>query len=111
MEYERTYKTEWYNNDIKSIMLERVKDIVCKEREDSYGDIITLTNYVARLWSEYFNWHINPEDIPICMILLKIARQTLGEPKGDNLIDIAGYAACAYEMLHEKNKEKYNETD
>lgn len=39
----------------------------------------------------------NERDVAMMMILLKVARDVSGESKRDNLVDIAGYAACAAE--------------
>lgn len=38
------------------------------------------------------------------MILLKTARIAGGSEKADNFIDIAGYAACAGELVSKKNE-------
>ena len=37
---------------------------------------------------------VAPRDVPLCMIAVKLARQT-HQHKRDNLVDIAGYARTA----------------
>lgn len=41
---------------------------------------------------------LGPDDVAAMMMLLKIARIATGEPKEDNWIDAAGYAACGGEI-------------
>ena len=41
---------------------------------------------------------ITPQDVPVMMALLKLARTSRGEYHADNYIDIAGYAALAAEV-------------
>lgn len=79
--------------------LERANSIVNGEREDMYGSPEDSFDLVAELWTKYLGTAIDPIDVPIMMILLKIARHSNGIPKEDNFIDIAGYSACAMEIM------------
>lgn len=60
--------------------------------------------YIANLWTEYISivlpqneGVITKKDVAFMMILLKMGRE-LETRKEDNIVDIIGYAALAYEM-------------
>ncbi len=90
----------------KSI-LENAEKCVCGSREEDYGSPEDNFKTIASLWEVYLKTKctggnsdvsINPEDIAVLMILVKIARISSGHAKSDNWIDIAGYAACGGEI-------------
>lgn len=62
---------------------------------------------IAKLWTAYIEAacvgagacvDISGKDVALMMALLKIARATTSDNM-DNLIDLAGYAACAGELI------------
>ena len=77
-------------------LLDETKRIVCGERDRQYGKPEYNFEKIAKLWEYYLVYPISQGDVAMMMILLKVARE--GEKhKHDNLVDIAGYAACAAE--------------
>lgn len=64
----------------------------CGNREDSF-------KMISKLWATYLGTRINEQDVCVMMILLKVARISLGFSVEDSLVDIAGYAACAAEYI------------
>lgn len=78
--------------------LKSAESIVCSDRNQQYGDPENNFAQIANMWTAYLNVDIMPEDVAMMMIMLKIARVKTGSHKGDNYIDIAGYAACAAEI-------------
>lgn len=82
----------------RSECLDTAKEIVCKDREGTYGKPENNFKLIADLWSVYKGETFTAEDVATMMILLKIARISAGKYKSDNYIDIAGYAACACEL-------------
>ena len=81
--------------------------IVTQDREEQYGKAEDNFRLIAALWEPYIretcvesgaDVNILPEDVGILMALLKIARIATGQPKADNFVDLAGYAACAGEI-------------
>ncbi len=64
----------------------------CGNREDSF-------KMISKLWATYLGTRINEQDVCVMMILLKVARISLGFSVEDSLVDIAGYAACASEYV------------
>ena len=75
--------------------LESAIEIVCKDREDTYGSPENNFSLIAELWTVYTGKKLTAKDVAIMMALLKIARIKTGKFKADNYIDLAGYAACA----------------
>ena len=70
---------------------------VCGDRE-AYGTPEDNFSRIARLWEDYLRHPISPHDVAAMMALLKIARIASGQPKADNWVDLAGYAACGAEL-------------
>lgn len=73
------------------------------EREQQYGSPEDSFMVIAELWTVYLEHKcvedngvvlLHPEDVAAMMALLKIARICTGKYKGDNWVDLAGYAAC-----------------
>jgi hypothetical protein len=89
-------------------ILNRARECVCGERQHDYGTPENSFKVIARFWTAYLaathpeleicSDFISTKDVAMMMALLKIARAAKGD-KADNYIDLAGYAACAGEML------------
>lgn len=75
-----------------SIILDEAKQVVY-QRNAAYGQPEDNFAITAELWSAYLGTPIQPEDVGMMMILLKVAREKY-QHKHDNLVDIAGYAEC-----------------
>lgn len=67
-------------------------------READYGEPEDNFRMVADLWNAAFGTAFTATDIPMAMILLKVARQSTGGGSQDTWIDIAGYAALGAEV-------------
>ena len=100
--------TQWLNEDVEEInedvkmtrkaLLEAAEHAVTGDREDAYGTPEQNFAKIADLWAAYLCRSIEPHDVAAMMALLKIARIAGGQPKNDNWVDIAGYAACGAEL-------------
>ena len=81
-------------------ILDEAKRITEGTRRDEYGAPADDFARVARMWTGILapklgdGQHITAMDIPLCMIAIKLARQSYRH-KRDNLVDIAGYARTA----------------
>ncbi len=80
----------------KSI-LEEAAEIISGPRRESYGDVRTSFNRIANLWQPIIGTSISPEQVAMCMIQLKVARETNSHSR-DNLVDICGYAALIEDL-------------
>ena len=81
-------------------------DAVCKDRENTYGPPEDNFKLIADLWSTYTGVKISPRDAAVMMILLKTARARTGTNHSDNFVDMAGYAACAAEIMEPEKQGK-----
>ena len=71
---------------------------VCHDRNDQYGDPEDNFRKIAKLWSDYLAYDIEPTDVAIMMTLMKIARISSGRFKADSYVDAIGYLACGGEI-------------
>lgn len=89
-------------------VLEKAAECVCGQREQDYGSPEDNFQIIADLWNAYLsdaflgNSIINSKDVAMMMTLLKIARAKADIPTTDTFVDIAGYAACAEEIINSK---------
>ena len=88
-------------------VLDGARQCVCGQRQEDYGSPEDSFRAIGLLWEAYLNTRclgagsdvsIMPEDVAAMMALLKIGRIAAGEPKADNWVDLAGYAACGGEL-------------
>jgi hypothetical protein len=67
------------------------------ERGDAYGNPAPLFGLIAKRWSLTLGVPVTARQVALCMIDMKLARAAL-RAKSDTAVDIAGYAACLYEI-------------
>ena len=81
-------------------VLDEAKRLTDTDRQDDYGHPREDFKRTARMWNGILagklrdGAEIAATDVPLCMIAVKLARQT-HRHKRDNLVDIAGYARTA----------------
>jgi hypothetical protein len=73
-----------------------IKEIL-EDRGAEYGPYDQECERVAKMWSAILSVEIKPRMVPLCMIAVKMARET-HKHKPDNLLDIQGYAKKAGEL-------------
>jgi|TARA_Y100000310_G_scaffold342679_1_gene446898 hypothetical protein len=82
-------------------ILQAAEKAVTHDRHVTYGEARDNMRLVANLWSAYLRCTITPEQVPILLALMKIARTQGGHGTDDNFIDLAGYAAIAGQLRGE----------
>ena len=87
-----------------SIILDEAKKIVY-EKNAIYGQSEDNFAVTASLWSAYLGKPIQPEDVGMMLILMKVASERYMHKK-DNLVDIAGYAECVAKLHEHRNAGK-----
>ena len=81
-------------------ILDTAKRITTGQRQEDYGHPSDDFGRAAQMWTAILGHKLHEgekvtaEDIPLCMIAVKLARQA-HRHKRDNLVDIAGYARTA----------------
>jgi len=100
----------------RKTVLQMAEKCVCTDRNQQYGEPEDNFDGIAEFWTTYIknrcvgtgaSVEVTSGDVSNMMMLFKIARaMTATEQKADTYIDIAGYAACAAEILTPNTKEK-----
>jgi hypothetical protein len=78
-------------------ILQEAARLTAKDRQKIYGDPRTNHCRIADLWTVYLEHQITPQQVAICMALVKIARLMETET-ADSFVDLAAYAAIAGEI-------------
>jgi hypothetical protein len=76
---------------------------VIQDRGLDYGFPTDNMSRTASLWSAYLEMPIRPDQVAMCLLLVKVARSMEGN-KVDNFIDMCGYAAISGEIATEENE-------
>ena len=94
---------------VRTQLLHEAATLVDGERNNHYGDPIGDFRCTADLWNIYLGRitetsgnptpQIQPHDVAIMMILLKVSRIGWSANKQDSWTDIAGYAACGWDCI------------
>lgn len=75
---------------IDKSLLDEAYSLVTGDRQQAYDHPARNFDRIARLWAVALDKDITPEDVAVCMVLVKIARQ-VHCPKRDNIVDAIGY--------------------
>jgi hypothetical protein len=70
---------------------------IITERGKDYGTPESNLGRTAKLWSAYLGRAITPEQVCICMALVKVSRMAAGR-KDDNYVDARAYIQLAQEL-------------
>ena len=88
-------------------IIDAAGDLVTGDRHEKYGDAKENFTAIAELWSAYLNAkhlldvQLEPRDVGMLMVLLKVGRVATGTHAIDNYKDIAGYAGLSGGIIHE----------
>ena len=86
-------------------ILEEAAAAVYGDRAADYGTVTENFSTIAKLWSAVLKVEVTPEQVGLCMVQVKVARQ-MYKPKRDNLVDGAGYFATLEKMENEQTKSR-----
>jgi len=75
---------------IDTSITEEAAQLVSGDRQAAYGHPYDNFMDTARLWSVVLGTNVTPEQVALCMVQVKIARE-INVPKRDNLVDAVGY--------------------
>jgi hypothetical protein len=82
-------------------ILQEAARLTARDRQKTYGDPTVNHSRIADLWKTYLGQQITPQQVAICMALVKVARLMETETE-DSFIDLAAYAAIAGEIATNK---------
>ena len=87
---------------VRSQTLREAESLVCGEREEEHGEFWKNAYLTSKMWHGYTGYDIQPEQVPVMLALLKVARSVGArqqESSGkDNFRDACGYLALAAEL-------------
>lgn len=90
---------------VRGDVLLEAKQLIEGDRNITYGEPTQNFTNIAGMWNILFAHKLNepftPRDVAQAMIALKQCR-TITQPKRDNFVDIAGYAAIGWEAEQAK---------
>ena len=80
-------------------LLEGARDVM-RERGAIYGHPWINHKRIADLWTAYLGFPIQPDQVAICMALVKVSRlsETWGARAEDSYMDICAYVAIAGQL-------------
>lgn len=93
----------------RSQLLNDAANIIDGDRNVDYGDPIDDFSVTAQMWQAYLRRimvtrkteeiYLDPHDVAVMMMLVKVSRLTQTPTKEDHWLDIAGYAGCGWECV------------
>jgi hypothetical protein len=73
----------------------RNAEAIANARDIEYGSPNVSMLRISKLWSEYLGYPIDPHEVAICMLLLKISRISEQAEHKDSYYDLINYATIA----------------
>ena len=90
-------RTEELLNDVQLTLV---------HRGSIYGSAETNHRRISELWSGYLDTYISPEQVAMCMLLVKTARLSQSSDHEDSLTDLIGYALIYHKIVREMRGEE-----
>ena len=92
--------------DQRKQLLEDAARLITEDRNKTHGDYSLEAERIADIWSAICKETITPADVPLMMIGLKVARASSGRINRDDFVDIAGYAALAWQLAIDEGRDR-----
>lgn len=92
-------------------ILKTAQQYVSADRNQQYGEPEDNFALIGDYWSVYLgslpaDSFPDAYDVALMMALMKVARASKRPEQPDSLVDLAGYAACAGEILEKQNNDQ-----
>ena len=89
-----------------------IPEEVVDGRTSVYGDPTETFSRIAQVWSGILGHTVNPTDVPLCLMGMKIIRTTQAPNYSDNSDDIEGYLdifrkLVGEDMIHARSVAEY----
>ena len=85
-------------------LLDHVQSTVV-QRGSVYGSPTINHRRISELWSGYLDTYISPEQVAMCMLLVKVARLSQSSDHEDSLTDLIGYGIIYHKIVREMRGE------
>ena len=93
-------------SDQRKQLLEDAAKLITQDRNRTHGDYSLEAERISDIWSAICSETIPPENVPLMMIGLKVARASAGRMNRDDFVDIAGYAALAWQLAIDQGRDR-----
>ena len=75
--------------------------VILADRGSIYGSAEENHRRISELWSGYVDTYISPEQVAMCMLLVKVARLSQTSNHDDSLRDLLGYGIIYHQIVRE----------
>ena len=82
--------------------------LVSEDRQHEYGHPLDNLDRAARIWSVILDTSVSAEQVALCMVGMKIARQ-VHKAKPDTVVDVIGYALTLHMVEVERAKRRMDQ--
>ena len=82
--------------------------LVSDDRQHEYGHPLDNLDRAARIWSVILDTSVSAEQVALCMVGMKIARQ-VHKAKPDTVVDVIGYALTLHMVEVERAKRRMDQ--
>jgi len=82
-------------------MIREAIDLVNNDRQKDYDHPLDNFTRIAKIWSAVLDIDVTPEQVALCLVGVKIARQAYA-PKEDNIIDGVGYFLTLAKVIEKR---------
>jgi hypothetical protein len=89
-------RTEELLNDVQLTLV---------QRGSVYGSAEINHRRISELWSGYLDTYISPEQVAMCMLLVKVARLSQSSDHEDSLADLLGYGLIYHQIVKDMRGE------
>lgn len=86
---------------VRREVLEEAEKLVNRARNNEYGPPDQDFTRTAAMWEAYLGVEVKSHDVAAMMGMLKLSRIRWAPEHRDNWVDLAGYAACGADCVHE----------
>ena len=85
---------------------------IVDQRQSVYGNVVDNYTRVAQIWSGILGVEVQPTQVPLMMMGLKLYRASITPDYSDNADDIEGYlgifrSLVGEDMVHARSAEEY----
>ena len=92
---------DWLPESARETILQEADRLVHGDRQGVYGHPFDDFSKTASLWSAVLGMEVTPEQVALCMIMVKISRLMQSPDHRDTQVDVGGYIAT-YNMVREE---------
>lgn len=91
---------------LRTQVLAEASKLIVGDRNEEYGEPEENFGNIAALWAVILGIDVTPQQVALCMMMLKVARLKKTPIHRDTHVDAAAYAALAFELAKKSNQLK-----